>query len=439
MTQAFKNNPDTKSRFKILKNCKISLIVSALLGGVTISVAAPSGGVVTSGNANISQSGSVTNVNQSTQKASINWRKFSIAAGETVNFNQPSRNSITLNRVIGNERSIINGALNANGQVWLLNSNGVLFGKNARVNTAGILATTKNLSDDDFNSGNYIFKGNSAQSVINLGEIDITDSGYAALLAKSVSNEGVIKAVKGKVHLVGAAEVSISLNGNSLIELTVQKGVLDALVENKGAVYAKGGEIYLTTNAVDELLKGVVNNTGIIEAQSFDDISGKIELFAHGGTANVGGKLDASAPNSGDGGFIETSGDITKFSEDLQVTTLSKDGENGTWLIDPKDFTIASSGGDITGTTLSNNLAGGDIEIQSSSGATDGTGDINVNDDITWSSNTKLTLTATDEIYVNAVIKNTNSTEGGVYFNAANNNDKVIFDTDAKVIANNIS
>ena len=73
MTQAFKNNPDTKSRFKILKNGKISLVVSALLGSVTISVAAPSGGVVTSGNANIVQSGTVTNINQSSQKASINW------------------------------------------------------------------------------------------------------------------------------------------------------------------------------------------------------------------------------------------------------------------------------------------------------------------------------------------------------------------------------
>ncbi|MGB7403414.1 MAG: filamentous hemagglutinin N-terminal domain-containing protein, partial [Arcobacter sp.] len=125
-----------KSRFRILKGGKISMVVSAVLAGVTISYASPSGGVVTSGNANISQNGNTTNINQSTHKATINWNKFNIASNETVNFNQPNASSITLNRVIGNERSVINGALNANGQDWILNSNGVLFGKNASINTA---------------------------------------------------------------------------------------------------------------------------------------------------------------------------------------------------------------------------------------------------------------------------------------------------------------
>ena len=83
-------------------------MVSALLGSVTIAVAAPSGGVVTSGTANIVNNGNVTNINQSTQKTSINWNKFNIASHETVNFNQPNKTSITLNRVIGNEKSIIN-------------------------------------------------------------------------------------------------------------------------------------------------------------------------------------------------------------------------------------------------------------------------------------------------------------------------------------------
>jgi len=122
---------DYSSRFRILKGGKISLVVSALLGSATLSFAAPSGGVVTSGNATIDQIGKTTNITQSTSKASINWQKFGIKADEVVNFLQPDKNSITLNRVIGNERSIIDGALNANGQVWILNSNGVLFGKNA--------------------------------------------------------------------------------------------------------------------------------------------------------------------------------------------------------------------------------------------------------------------------------------------------------------------
>jgi len=404
-----KYSPDYSSRFRILKGGKISLVVSALLGSVTFSFASPSGGVVTSGSATVSQSGKITNINQSTNKASINWQKFNVASDETVNFNQPNVNSITLNRVVGNERSVINGALNANGQVWILNSNGVLFGKNASINTAGLLATTKELSDQDFNTGNYTFKGSSTESVINLGEIDISNSGYATLLANSVSNEGTIKAVKGSVRLIGANEVMINLNGNSILDLTVNKGVLDALVENKGAIYADGGQVYLTTNAVNELLKGVVNNTGIIEAKSLDDTMGKIVLFAHGGSAKIDGTLDAS------GGFIETSGKSLHVEDSTVIKTK-------TWLLDPDYITIESTGGGVGGesvsaTAIQNALSSANIELQA-------VYDITVNENITWATDKKLTLTAGDEIYVNATIENTNTTNGGVFFNAANVRDK---------------
>lgn len=332
---------DFSSRFRILKGGKVSLVVSALLGGATISFASPSGGTVTSGSANISQVGTVTNINQSTQKASINWQSFSIAGNETVNFNQPNSSSITLNRVIGNERSVIDGALNANGQVWLLNSNGVLFGKNASINTAGLLATTAQLSDSDFNAGNYIFKNATANSVINEGTITISDAGSVILASNEVRNDGVIKAVKGKVHLVGADSYSLNLNGNSLVNLKVDKGVLDAMVENSGHIIADGGEIYLTTNAVDELLKGVVNNTGIIEANSIDGLTGHVELFAHGGEVQVGGTITSLE------GFVETSGKDFKIDKDSIIKAK-------TWLIDPTNITVESTGSttDLTSSSI---------------------------------------------------------------------------------------
>jgi filamentous hemagglutinin family protein len=113
--------------------------------------AAPYGGQVTSGIAIINQSGSVTNINQSTNKATINWQGFSISPTETVNFNQPSALSMTLNRVIGNEKSIISGALNANGRVYIINANGIVFTKGASVNVGGLVASTLNITDDDFN------------------------------------------------------------------------------------------------------------------------------------------------------------------------------------------------------------------------------------------------------------------------------------------------
>ncbi|MFW3328697.1 filamentous hemagglutinin N-terminal domain-containing protein, partial [Aliarcobacter butzleri] len=256
----------------------------------------------------------VTDITQSTQKASINWNKFNIASDETVNFKQPNSSSITLNRVVGNEKSIINGALNANGQVWIINSNGVLFGKGASINTSGLLATTKDISDADFQAGNYNFKGNSKESVINLGTIDVINSGSVILAANEVRNEGTIKAIRGKIHLAGADEYTVNLNGNSLVNLTVNKGVLDSLVKNSGNIIADGGEIYLTTNAVNELLKGVVNNTGIIEANSLDGITGHVNI-----SSNVvinTGKIKGSSSNINiKAGFLNDSG-LTDVSSD---------------------------------------------------------------------------------------------------------------------------
>ncbi|RYA23255.1 hypothetical protein CRU96_08795 [Malaciobacter halophilus] len=320
------------SRFKILKGDKISLIVSIIFSSLTLCFASPKGGTITSGTATITQNKTITNINQTSNKATINWQNFSIAANETVNFNQPNSNAITLNRVIGNEKSIINGTLNANGQVWILNSNGVLFGKNASINTSGILATTAELSDKDFNKGNYNFKNATANSIINQGTIEVINNGSVILASNETINEGTIKAVKGNVHLVGTDSYSINLNGNSLVNLRVNKGVLDAMVSNKGTIKANGGKIYLTTNAVNELLKGVVNNTGIIEANSIDDLTGNIELFAHGGKTKIDGKITAN------NGFIETSGSHINFSDTLDINA----GNGGTWLIDPNNIKIVS-------------------------------------------------------------------------------------------------
>ncbi len=399
---------DFSSRFRILKGGKVSLVVSAFLGGAVIASASPSGGEVTSGTANISQSGTVTNIEQSSNKASINWNDFSIKSNETVNFNQPNSSSITLNRVVGNEKSVIDGALNANGQVWILNSNGVLFNSTAKVNTAGILATTAELSDSDFQNGNYEFKNSSKNSVINLGTIEVANSGYVVLASNEVKNAGTIKAVKGKVHLVGADEYTLNLNGNSIVNLIVNKGVLDAMVENSGTIIADGGEIYLTTNAVNELLKGVVNNTGIIEANSLDGLTGKVELFAHGGTANVSGTLKA------EGGFIETSGEKLSIKDGTIIK--AKD-----WLLDPTNITIASGGAGTLSGNPATTAAAGDVTISASTIQTalattnvtlEATNDITVNEALTndMAGNKVLTLRAdsdgdnTGGINVNAVI-----------------------------------
>jgi filamentous hemagglutinin family protein len=370
-------------------------------------LAGPSGGTVVQGSAGISQSGSTTNISQSSNKAVINWQGFSIGAGETVNFNQPGSSSATLNRVIGNETSVISGALNANGQVFIVNSAGVLFGKGAQVNVGGLVASTLDISNANFMSGNYSFSGSSSASVVNQGRIRAHDGGYVALLGKTVSNDGVISATLGTVAMASGDKITLNFGGNSLIDVTIDQGTLNALVENKRAIIANGGQVIMTAKAADQVLSAQVNNSGIIQARTMAALKGgpahvgKITLVADGGTTNVSGKLDASAPKRGNGGTIETSGNKVNISPDAVITTQAANGTTGTWTIDPDGFTIGV-GGDITGAQLTSELASNNITILSTNGSGAG-GNINVNDAVSWSANT-LTLHATDNIFINNVM-----------------------------------
>ncbi len=178
-----------------------------------------------------------------------------------------------------------------------------------------------------------------------------------ALLGNTVSNQGTITATKGTVALASGDKITLNFNGDSLVNVTVDEGTLNALVENKQAIYADGGKVILTAKAADDLLSAQVNNTGLIQARTIDDLKGDISLHAYGGTTNVAGTLDASAPNGGDGGLIETSGNNVKVADSAFITTKSAYGKTGTWLVDPDGFTIAASGGDITGALLGSLLA----------------------------------------------------------------------------------
>nr|WP_306459131.1 GLUG motif-containing protein [Aliarcobacter faecis] len=381
--------------------------------------AAPSGGNVVNGTATINQSGNTTNINQSTQKATINWQKFDISKNETVNFNQPNSSSVTLNRVVGATKSIIDGAMNANGQVILVNPNGVVFNQGSQINVGGLIATTKNISNSDFENDNYVFSGNSTNSIINKGEINAS---YVVLLGNEVVNEGVIQVNLGRVELSSGDKITLNLNGNSLVNLTIDEGTFNALVENKGVIKADGGKVYLTTKAVNSVLDGMVNNSGVIEAKTLSvNEKGEVILFAHGGTANIDGEIIA------DGSFVETSGDVVNIADSFKIKADK-------YLIDPADFTIASSGGNMTGTAVSNALVNtATFIIESTNGTSGGNGNVYVNDNITWSSGNRLYLVADNNIYINATIdassgaggklglhygRDTNNTDANYYFGA---------------------
>ncbi len=413
----------------------------ALTGGLFLAPfaqAGPTGGQVSAGAGTIVQSGVSTTINQSSQNLAINWQGFSIAANESVRFNQPNAASVALNRVVGQDPSQILGTLSANGQVFVLNPNGVLFGASAQVSVGGLVASTLALSDADLMANSYTFNSSGAsagRSVTNQGSLSAAQGGYIALLAPEVRNEGVIVAQRGTALLAAGDKVTLKLDNGSLLSYTIDQGAINALADNQQLVQADGGQVLMSAKAANALTTAVVNNSGIVQAQTVQNVGGVIRLLGdmETGSVNVGGTLDASAPAGGNGGLVETSAAHVKVASDAKVTTLAAHGLNGTWLIDPVDFTIAASGGDMTGAVLSSNLAGGDIIIQSSSGTIGGTaGAVNVNDAVSWAAN-KLTLNAQGNININAAMTATGGASLALQFGqgaiASGNRSSVVFGT----------
>jgi filamentous hemagglutinin family protein len=236
-----------------------------------------------------------------------------------------------------------------------------------------------------------------------------------------VKNDGVISARLGTVAMAAGERMTLNFGGNALLDVTIDKGAYNALVANRKLIVADGGRVILSAQTADQIMSAQVNNTGIIQARTLADLTGgheasgtvqvgQIQLLAKDGTVNVGGTLDASAPKGGKGGSIETSGKTVQVASTAHITTRAASGQNGTWLIDPTDFTISGGAGALTGsgigaTTLAAELANGNVSIVTSS-ASNGTdmGDLNVNAPVTWTSGNNLTLAAFNDINVNAPV-----------------------------------
>nr|WP_217346226.1 filamentous hemagglutinin N-terminal domain-containing protein [Noviherbaspirillum sp. L7-7A]MBV0880622.1 filamentous hemagglutinin N-terminal domain-containing protein [Noviherbaspirillum sp. L7-7A] len=273
--------------------------------------ALPQGPLIASGSIDVVNNHRGMEIRQATDKAIINWQQFGIASGETVNFIQPSSSSLILNRVTGLDASLINGRLTANGQVFIVNPNGVLLGEGAQINAGGIVASTLGISDKNFMDGNFQFSKTSSlpTSVKNSGSVTAAEGGYIVFLSDEVKNSGDLDASGGRVLMGAGDQAAVYFSKNSLISYAINRETANALVENSGKIKAAGGTISLVANGVDDLGKhAVVNNTGVIEAKTLSNVKGKIELLADSqrGVVNLNGTLDASATD-GPGGTVHAS------------------------------------------------------------------------------------------------------------------------------------
>ncbi|BDT68711.1 hypothetical protein os1_28970 [Comamonadaceae bacterium OS-1] len=381
----------------------------------------PQGGVVTQGAATLQGAGSATapvlNVNQTSQRAVINWNSFNLGAASTVNFHQPNAQSATLNRVQDMQPSQILGHIHTPGQVTLINPAGVYFSPSAVLDVGALTATTLNQTDADFMAGQARFQRQGATgSVVNEGTLKAAD--YIALLAPEVRNQGAITANA----VVLAAGESIQLNFDAysrLASISVTPSQIAALVENRMAVLAPGGTIILSATALSGLQASVIHS-GQIDASSLSARGGRIVLEGDsialkagssldvrgatgGGTVLVGGdwqgggslaqattvameqgaRIDASATHSGDGGKVVLWSDVHNASSQTtaqgRITAQGVDaggqvetsghavvldtaqvhaggqGRAGLWLIDPYSYTIGAS----EASTISSSLSSG--------------------------------------------------------------------------------
>jgi filamentous hemagglutinin family protein len=306
---------------------------SALVVSVAHAGGDVSGGKVVVGKAVITTSGGLTTIEQASKKALINWQSFSIPSGSTVNFQQPGAKAITVNRVTGSDPSNIFGNLLANGRIWLINSNGILFGRGSQINVGALIATTSDISDSDFQNGHYRFGAskNPNASVVNQGTIHAADHGSVVLSAPHVSNDGVIQANVGTVVMGGANAFSVDLTGDNLIRYQVTQpvsqtqknadGTAAALVANSGTIKANGGKVLMTARAAEQVEDNVINNTGIVEATSVSSHNGEIVLDGgDGGTVNAGGTLDASGKAAGQtGGSVSIAGSTVNVADNARI------------------------------------------------------------------------------------------------------------------------
>ena len=535
-------------------------LLSAL--AITPAVAGPNGATVVQGSATVQGQGTPSVVvNQTSQNAIINWQTFNIGAGQTTKILMPNSNSTELDRVTGGlGPSQILGSLYSNGQVFLVNPDGILFGAGARINVGGLLATTNNITNNDFMAGHYNFSmpGNPTASVVNLGSITAQTSGFAALVAPGVRNTGIITAKLGTIALASGNAFTLDLYGDNLITLGVNDSIaatvrdvatgrpLRSLVSNTGTLKANGGTVVLTAAAARKVVNSVINNSGVIEANTIGTHNGRIVLGAAtgasksagaptqtvkvagklsaagtapgtpggtveitgenilvaganidasgqagGGTVLIGGDtgggkpsaLAASIPRaalepyavptattvsvdansvinasaiaqgnggkvvvwsnqataslgtilaeggkqSGNGGFVETSGGTLAFSG--SVNTSAPNGKTGAWLLDPTDLTIdATAAAAIdaalatTNVTLQTFASGPPSGPAGTTGNTNtsGAGNIEVASNISWSSANTLTLSAYANINVDLGVTITNTGAGNLVLQSDN-------------------
>jgi filamentous hemagglutinin family protein len=287
------------------KKISVFFIATVFLCALSSSAfALPQGEQIVAGDATYTINGNTLTITIGSEKFIANYDSFSIGAGELVRFLQPSSSSYALNRVIGTDPSVILGSLTANGNIFLINPNGILFGAGSRIDVGGLVASTLDISNEDFLAGRYNFSGK-ANYVVNEGMITAQPGGYICLLGGAISNKGTIIADLGTVALASGAKTTLNLDDVGAISVVVEEAAQEAVfgpdgarmasaIKNSGTIQANGGKVVLTAKVLNNVFDYAINNEGIIEAQSLGSKDGKVILSAEGAPIRNAGTIKAT-------------------------------------------------------------------------------------------------------------------------------------------------
>jgi len=361
----------------------------------------PSGEVVISGNVGFERNGDTLKVLQDSNRAIIQWQDFSIGSHESTVFQQLNSSSATLNRVMGQGVSLIDGKLSANGEVWIINQNGIVFGGGSVVDVGGLLASTLDVSNAAFMNGNaFTLSGNSSAPIINRGKIELSDGSTAIMAARRVENHGVIGGVDSQIFLVGANDVLVNMgaggghiivsgttsangtvvntgqiNGGNVTMEAVNNNLYAMAIQNQGVIRANssskdGGRVRLVNNGV-----AGVETSGVIDASG--EFGGGEITISSLGSVQAGGILNTSSSN-GNGGVVAMKGSSVSLAPDTTVNALGGLNGGSVQLGDAETASvslgagssiqaggIAGNGGQVDITASGSAVLGGEISVAS--------------------------------------------------------------------------
>ncbi|MGE0874561.1 MAG: filamentous hemagglutinin N-terminal domain-containing protein [Burkholderiales bacterium] len=299
-------------------------VLAALLLAVPLACAAnPNGPQVAAGAASFHSAPSALTVTNAPGTI-INWQGFSIGAGELTRFQQQSAASAVLNRVTGADPSSILGTLSSNGRVFLVNPHGIVFGAGSRVDTAGFIASTLNISDADFLAGRLRFEGGGHGILRNEGAIRA--SGDIFLVGPQIENAGAIQSDAGSVMLAAGRSVTITSPDAHGVQFALQAPEDRAV--NLGSISA--------ANAAS-MFAGTLKHSGDIRAvNASTDAAGRVILAAQTDAIVEGGATIRADSVAGKGGHVQVTGERVGLFD--QASVSARGGAGGGSILVGGDY-----------------------------------------------------------------------------------------------------